>query len=168
MIRLLGDADLDAFLHLRREAVASEPFSFAASPEDDHASSPAFVREALGAPGRAIVGAFDAGLVGVAGIYRHERRKEAHKATIWGVYVAPAARGRGLGAALVSAAVAVARTWDGVRQVHLIVSARTPNAARVYERLGFVRWGTEPAGLCVDGVDVPDHHMLLDLREAAG
>jgi hypothetical protein len=42
-----------------------------------------------------ILGAFGSELIGLAGCFRMEGRKSAHKALIWGMYVAPEARGRG-------------------------------------------------------------------------
>jgi len=52
------------------------------------------------APGRdnAIFGAFDGqDLVGTVGLHRERGLKLAHKAVIWGVYVAPSFRQRGVG-----------------------------------------------------------------------
>ena len=46
---------------------------------------------------RAVYGAFDGDtLVGITGVRRDARVKIAHKATIWGVFVDPAYRGRGI------------------------------------------------------------------------
>ena len=55
------------------------------------------------------------------------RVKLAHKAFIWGVYVAPAFRGRGLGRMLLECALARARSMSDLLQVTLGVN--TANAA---------------------------------------
>ncbi len=79
------------------------------------------------------------------------------------MYVAPAHRGEGAGRALLEAAIAHARTLDGVRQIQLSVSEATPAARRLYERCGFTTWGTEVAALCHEGRAYTEHHMALHL-----
>ena len=101
--------------------------------------------------------------MGTATVHRFERSKETHKAVLWGMYVHPDARGRGHGAALLAAAVTHARSLDGVTHLHLSVADTAVEARRLYERAGFVRWGTEPVALIVDGAPVDVDHMVLDV-----
>lgn len=110
-----------------------------------------------------IFGAFDPHLVGVVGLYRDRHRKSAHKVHVWGMYVAPGHRGRGIAAALVHAALDHARTLPGAAWVHLAVSEAAPAARRLYERAGFTVWGTEPEALRHDGRSAVEHHMALRL-----
>jgi len=84
---------------------------------------------------------------------------------VGGMYVSPAHRRGGLGRALMSAAVAHARTVSGVRLVTLSVSDSTPAARRLYEAVGFRVWGTEPQALQYEGRLVDEHHMTLLLDE---
>ena len=163
-IRRLLPADAEQYVPLRRQALEQEPYSFASSPEDDRASSIDLVRETLGKPEQAVLGAFDPGLVGTVGIFRDHQRKSAHKAHIWGVYVAPSHRGSGLGKRLVREALRFAETLPGVTHVHLTVSEQTPAAMALYRSLGFKTWGVEPDALRVNGALVPDHHMMRLLR----
>jgi RimJ/RimL family protein N-acetyltransferase len=67
------------------------------------------------------------------------------------VLVAPAARGRGLGAATVRAALRVAFDERGMHRVGLGVFTHNPAAIRLYERLGFVREGVLREVVCVNG-----------------
>ena len=69
------------------------------------------------------------------------------------------ARGRGHGAALLAAAIQHARSLVGVSHLHLSVADTPVTARRLYERAGFLIWGTEPAALVVDGSTVDVHHM---------
>jgi len=71
--------------------------------------------------------------------------KFAHRARLWGVWVEPTHRGRGLGRLVVESALALARRWTGVGYVDLGVSENAPEALRLYESLGFTTWGREPA-----------------------
>jgi putative acetyltransferase len=65
------------------------------------------------------------------------RRIEANVAEIKRMYVAPAARGRGVGKRIVTALEAEARRL-GVRRLVLETGPRQPEAIAVYKRSGFV------------------------------
>lgn len=158
-IRALGPADAAAAHALRQQALRDEPAAFGASPGDAHESLAAWT-DLLGRA--AIYGGFaGAALHAIAGLALNERAKTRHKARIWGVYVVPAARGGGLGRALVAHVIAEARPraeWldAGVAAVNL-------PALRLYEGLGFSRYGIEPAGLRIDGQDIAVHLLTLRL-----
>jgi RimJ/RimL family protein N-acetyltransferase len=160
-IRRLESEDAEELLRLRRLALEREPLAFAASPADDLGLDRAFVAEVLAGRlgSNVVLGAFDPGLVGMVGVVREGKVKLAHKALIWGLYVREGSRQRGAGAALVAAAIEVARGWEGVQRIMLGVTDRAPAALRLYERLGFVRWGTEP-GAIRHGGEQADEHML--------
>ena len=168
-VRALEPGDAPAVVVLRREALTSSPLAFAASHEDDRALSIEFVRTALAdAASSAMFGAFDeAALVGMAGVHLLDKVKLRHKAQLWGMYVAPAARGRGLGAALVRAVIDHCRSWPGVLQVQLSVTEAAAEASRVYERAGFREWGREPGGFLWEGRLVDERHLTLILESAA-
>lgn len=139
------------------------PEAFAASPSDDRAIDPDYLRHALAEADQALFGGFDPELAGIVGLYRAKGEKSAHKSHLWGLYVAPAHRGKGLGRLLVEAAVGFARSMPGVSQVCLCVSEETPGAAALYQRAGFVTWGVEPDALRIGGRPVSDRHMVLKL-----
>lgn len=173
-IRPLHPADADAYLALRREMLADSPWAFGSSLSDDRMSDPARVLEQIQGPERAIIGAFlpdddhsepRAVLVGATGIYRQTQEKARHRASVWGVYVRPTARGRGLALQMLLAALDRARDWPGVDSVGLSVSVASPAARRVYERAGFLPWGVEPAALMIDGRAFDEVHMVARLRE---
>ena len=165
LIRELTDSDVVAYVELRRRALLDVPLAFSASPEDDFVGSAEAVREQLRrSPEWTIFGAWAPELAGAAGVFRDRRIKASHKAHIWGVYVLPAHRGRGLGAHLVDAAVQHARTLAGVTWAQLSVSDSTPDARNVYERAGFVVWGTQPEALCHGGRCPDEHFMALRLK----
>ena len=65
----------------------------------------------------------DGALAGMTGVGRQHRLKMRHKAQIWSVYVAPAARRRGLARRLMLAAIDHAGGMRGVRQLQLSVTA---------------------------------------------
>ena len=144
MIRALCEGDAEAYVILRRAALLDAPLTFASSPEDDPASSIETVREQLRrAPEAVTFGAFQPGLVGAVGLMRDRHLKAAHRANIWGMYVVPEQRRKGLAAALLEAALGHVRAMTGVSWVQLGVSSAAPEARRLYERAGFQVWGGE-------------------------
>jgi len=163
MIRALVEADFHAWLALRRRSLLEEPLSFGASPADD-VPAEALRASLERAPDWMLFGAFEEALIGAAGLLRDRHLKGAHKMHLWGMYVAPEHRGRGLGGALLEACIRHARVVDGVTAIHLGVTSAAAAARRLYERAGFRVWGTQPDALRWEGHAVDEHHMALDLR----
>jgi len=155
--------DAAEYFELRREALVREPFAFGSSPGDDRFRSIELVRVMLLDAEQAVIGAFAPDLIGSVGVLRMNRRKLRHKAEMWGMYVRAEHRGAGVGRALVEAAIRFAREQEGLRLLHLTVTEKAVAAAALYQSLGFVVWGIDPAGLHVDGLDVSQKHMVLTL-----
>jgi ribosomal protein S18 acetylase RimI-like enzyme len=113
-------------------------------------------------------GAFNAGrLVGLTGLGRETARKLAHKAYVWGVYVAPPLRQRGLGRRLMTAALKRAAAMPGVLQVNLGVHAGNTAAIALYEAMGFMRFGLERGYLMWGGVLHDELHMACRINETS-
>ena len=166
-IRRLQPADVALFQALRRRALTEHPLAFLSSPQDDRSNDTQDQVRQLQQPERfAIFGACDAAgtLVGMVGLIRQPQAKSAHRAMIWGMYVAPEARRLGAGRALMQAALAHVRTWPGVTRVTLCVTDAAPEARALYLSLGFQWWGAEADCIRWEGRTVADHHMVLDLR----
>ncbi|MBB6095998.1 RimJ/RimL family protein N-acetyltransferase [Povalibacter uvarum] len=163
-VRLLVPDDAESLFHLRRAALLDSPLAFSASPEDDRYSSPEAVRTQLGESQALVFGALNGNLVGMLGMYRLPQIKTAHIAMIWGVFVAPSARGQGVAAQLFEAAIAHARAVPGIASLQLSVNETTPGARRLYERMGFRVWGVEPDALRANGRSTSEAHMSLSLN----
>jgi len=163
-VRALTPADSRAYVALRREMLADAPWAFGADPDRDRGSDGPGIARSLAGPEYAILGAFEEGrLIAAAGVFREENVKRRHVAIVWGVYVTPGCRGRGLGRAVVAGAIDAARAWDGVEVAQLSVSERATAAHRLYESLGFATWGVEPRCLRVGGQAFDERHMWLSL-----
>ena len=162
-IRPVTAADLDAYVRLRRESLLDAPLALSASPEDDFAATAdALIPQIARSPDWVIFGAFENGaLVGAVGAMRDRHLKAAHKLHVWGMYVTPAFRGRGIARALLEAAIAHARTLPGVARVRLAVSSAAPGARRLYESVGFRVWGVEPDAVRHDGRVAEETYMDL-------
>src|SRR5687767_2363114 len=162
----LSPADAARYARLRLRMLTEAPWAFAASPEDDIALDPARLAALLAEQENAIF-AVEAGgereLVATAGIVRMKQLKFVHRARLWGVFVEPDYRGKGLGRAVVRAAVDLARCWPGVDYIDLGVSENAPEAQRLYESLGFKAWGREPEATAHNGRRYDELHMTLKL-----
>jgi len=88
-------------------------------------------------------------VVGWCDIVRAGRPALRHGGAL-GIGVLPAFRGRGLGAALLRDALALARE-RGFRRVELVVRADNARALALYERAGFEHEGLLRSHLCIDG-----------------
>ncbi|MCD0163666.1 GNAT family N-acetyltransferase, partial [Deinococcus sp. 6YEL10] len=114
------------------------------------------------------LGAFvDGELLGLLTLVREAAPPLAHRVNVYGVSVAPPARGQSVGAALVQAGVELARSWVGVTSLHLAVMDSQPAARRLYERAGFRVWGTQPDAVRRDGRMYTEHWLSLDLTAPA-
>ncbi len=163
-IRQLTPADTTLYIEHRRQALQTEPLAFLSSPQDDLTVDADAFRERLGrAPLSVIFGAFEDELVGSVGIYREPKLKAAHKAHIWGMYVAPKYRRRGIGRGLLLEAVQHARSLPDVIQVQLGVSEVAVGARKLYESMGFRPWGEEPRYLQHEGRYVSCQYLVLRL-----
>lgn len=80
------------------------------------------------------------GVVGSAGLGAHWEPERADTLTLFGMYVAPRGRGRGVGDALVRAVLEEAHR-RGHTEVILEVASNNAPAIALYERCGFVRTG---------------------------
>lgn len=107
-----------------------------------------------------VLGAFlDARLVGVAGLRFERRERTRHKATLFGMYVLPPFRSRGIARALIEAVLEHARSTPGTRVVQLTVMETNAPARRLYASCGFRPFGTEPFAIKVGERFVSVVHM---------
>lgn len=175
-IRFLTTNDASEYWRIRLDALEGDPEAFSSSAEEHRSLSIDEVRRRLGADGSGdffVVGAFELGgfgkdglagkarLVGTAGFYREKGPKVRHKGHIWGVYVAPAHRGAGIGKKMMLLALQRGAAVDGIEQVMLSVAATQTAANKLYRSLGFEPFGREPRALKIGERFIDEEYFIL-------
>ena len=169
VIRRLAKPDLAAYKALRDEALGAHPEAFTSDAATERARSAESYLSRLGID-RADGGQFTLGawqgqrLVGALGCERDLRVKVRHVAHLIGMMVRTEVRQAGIGHALLQSGIAAARSAEGVTMLTLNVTASNAAAIHLYERAGFVRYGSLAGAIRVDGVPYAKDHMVLTLQ----
>ena len=160
-------ADAAAYRALRLRGLREHPDAFTSSHAEE-SERPLALTERRIAPDSPdwVFGAFvGAELAGVVGLSREPRAKNRHKASLFGMYVAPEHARRGIGASLLRYAIDAARTQSGLEQLVLTVTDTNVAARTLYEHFGFRSFGVEPRAIRVDDTCFDKNHMILFLAQ---
>jgi RimJ/RimL family protein N-acetyltransferase len=167
-VRRLTPADAAAFHAFRLAALQDAPTAFGSSFQEEK-DFPASVIESRLAikPDRGPFGAFvGKEMVGLVALGRENLNNLAHKALLWGMYVKPEHRGKGIAKALLREALSLAKSVPEVLQVNLSVNASNAGAIGLYESFGFKAFGCEPGALRINGELHDELHMSLRVADA--
>lgn len=159
-VERVSELDVAAFLVFRAQALAMDAGMFRVSAADDAALGEASWRARL-AVDYVVAAVVDNRWCGIGGLRGCEGSKLQHKGLIWGMYVAPEARGSGAADAMLRALMDHAR--GKFRQLQLTVMADNARAIAFYERHGFARYGVEPEAVLRSGVYADEALMWLRL-----
>jgi RimJ/RimL family protein N-acetyltransferase len=167
MVRELQPSDLGAYKALRDHALAHHEDAFTSDATTEAKRSAQSYAARLGSDShRAFtLGAFRGDrLVGAVTCEHDPRIKVQHIGHVTGMMVHADEQGRGIGRALIDALIERAGADAEMHQLTLNVTAGNEVAERLYERSGFVRYGTLPRAIRVGGKFHDKHHMLLNLK----
>ncbi len=89
-------------------------------------------------------------LIGTVGLACNIGDKNKHIAELWGMYVIPEARGQQVGEKLIQELINHASNFAHIEQIKLGVVVTNTSAVKLYEKMGFVTYGTEPRAIKVD------------------
>ncbi|MBW8846163.1 MAG: GNAT family N-acetyltransferase [Burkholderiales bacterium] len=159
-IRPMLEPDLLGYKALRDAVLATYPEAFTSDAETESARDIASYRSRLtgGSAGGTLFTllALDGHrIAGALTCEREARRKVQHLAHLVGMMVADTHRGRGIGRALLDAAITRLQATPGLAQVTLSVTASNRAAVGLYESRGFERYGR-----LTDAIRLPDGRSL--------
>jgi ribosomal protein S18 acetylase RimI-like enzyme len=155
-IRRLLSQDLGDYKALRDAMLAAHPEAFTSDAATERGRSAQSYGPRLGFDrpdgGHFVLGAWQgARLGGAIGCERDPRAKVAHIGHVIGMMVINELHGRGIGRELLVECVAQARRAQGLTMLTLSVTAGNDRALGLYEHCGFVRYGSLPNAIYVDG-----------------
>lgn len=107
---------------------------------------------------RTLVAVVGEDIVGNLGLTRMRRARRAHVGQV-GMSVRDAWQGKGIGSALMRAALDLADNWLGLRRLELTVYTDNARAIALYRKFGFVVEGTHRAFAFRDGAYVDAFSM---------
>ncbi|WP_237213820.1 GNAT family N-acetyltransferase [Falsiroseomonas oryziterrae] len=166
---MLSEHDLEDLCEATNAAII-EGGGFGWVQQQDRAVLARHFRGALLVPDRTMfLARLDGVVVGSAQLVRPPRNNEAQAfaAQLTNAYIAPYARGFGLARKLVERVEEHAAAM-GFRVLNLDVRETQETAIRLFEGLGYVRWGTHPAYARVDGRTVAGHFYYKLLEPGRG
>lgn len=102
-------------------------------------------------------------LIGLAGFRRHKGIKTQHCGSVWGVYIDPKSRGKGVAKALMIELLTRVRRIEGLEKILLAVTSHNTAALKLYERLQFKTYGFEKHALKIGERYVDEYLMSLNL-----
>ena len=165
--RALVAADLAEYKRLRDEMLAAHPEAFTSDATTESAKVPGDYLHRLGLDhgdgGQFVLGAWTGrSLVGAIGCERDDRIKVRHIGHVIGMMVRPTVRRQGLGGQLLVACIGQARR-AGLEMLTLTVTAGNASAVQLYERHGFVGYGTLRRAIRIGTAYHDKLHMALTL-----
>lgn len=135
---------------IRLEALKEEPTAFLTSYEDEIDDPDEKWQERLGRQN--VIFAEVAGeIIGMVGFFLNNHPKAAHVAHVWGTYVKPAVRGRGIGRKLMEAIIEKIRANPKTEKIKIEVNPEQVQAYSLYKKLGFKEIGRAEKEISVGG-----------------
>lgn len=169
-IRPLEIDDFATFLDIQREALLQSPELFGSDYEWFESlsilSKEQRYEKYMNFPYQYILGAVDdeGNIAGMIGYSSEDSSKTRHKGTVWGLFVRPEFRGKGIATIMVMSVLETAQDLLDVEQVQLAVSTHNEASYGLYLRLGFKVFGTELHAMKIGDSYVDEYHMVKFLK----
>ena len=166
MIRELTERELDEFLKVRTDSLKLNPNSFGSDPNLKIDKEKTRVDLKSKNEENFILGYYNHDqMIGLVGFIRESGIKKKHKGFIWGVFVYPEFRGKGIGKELLKACLTKIAELNGIVKVVLTVTHTSTEAIALYKRLGFNQFGIEKNSMKWKGVSIDEIYMEKIMEE---
>jgi len=166
-IKLLTANNAKAYQKCRLDALRLEPEAFGADYTIRKEKPLSHFEQRVNyKPNYFIMGAFIQNeLIGTIGFYAETIPKLKHRGNIWGVFVYPQHRQKGVAKAIFKATLKEVKKLSEIKQIHLGVGEYNTGAICLYESFGFKTFATEPRSLFVNGQYINEYMMILMLDQ---
>ncbi len=164
-LRNLTRADALAYREIRLAALRDAPTAFGSDYHENVDMPLSHFESRIGTTDDHFIRVAEADgvMVGTLGFRRDDGTKRRHVGLLWGMFVVPAARMRGVGRLLLADVLENVRTLPGLELIELSVVVGNESARRLYDSFGFVTYGVETKALKIDGRYYDEAHMALEL-----
>lgn len=104
-------------------------------------------------------------LIGIVSFSRDgsDREKLRHKGILFRMYVSKEFRGKGIAKKLIEEVVKRAKKLNGIEQINLTVIANNATAKALYQKIGFITFGSELNAIKWKGKYFTEDQMVLQL-----
>ena len=164
MIRTLNIDDLDIFIQIREDSLRIDPRSFGADSNKplDRAITAKRMRKKNDED--FILAYFEGNeILGMVGFLRETGQKFRHKGHVWGVFVYPDHRRKGIAYQLMLTLIDKARKIDGLQKINLSANRTSIASVELYGKLGFKPYGTERNAAQYEGEILDEVYMDLQI-----
>ncbi|WP_276357665.1 GNAT family N-acetyltransferase [Cohnella caldifontis] len=164
-IRILQESDAAKYQDIRLNGLLTNPEAFGSTYDRESEFSLETVRERIQpSEGKFVLGAFQADqLAGIVTFVRENSLKTSHKGNVFGMYVRPEARGKGIARQLLLELIRITKNNEGLEQINLSVVSSNEAAKKLYLSLGFEVYGVERNALKHNGQYFDEDLMVFRL-----
>lgn len=161
-VKYFLEKDWAAWKEIRLEALRVQPDSFGSSYEEEALYQEhdwqKFINENV------ILGAFLNGeLVGCGGFFVFKFLKMKHKGVMFGLYVKPKARNKGVASKIIRMIINHAK--NSVTLLYCSVVTTNQAALKLYQKYGFKIYGTELKALKIENVYFDEYQLALEMTK---
>lgn len=166
--RLLEKTEAQDYQKIRLESLQNNPEAFASTYEREAVFTLEKIESRVARTNNSfLLGAFDEeNLVGIVGFIKETSKKIQHKGFIYGMYVTPDYRGKGIAKELMVRVVQHAKeTFDDLEIITLSIVTNNVEARGLYLSLGFEIYGYEKHALKLDDQYYDEELMSLAIKD---
>jgi len=162
----VGPEHLSSYRSVRLRALTDHPESFGETAAGFEAKSDRSITDRFEAQkqlgGFTLAAISKSGeIIGTVGLACNDYGKSRHRAMLWGMYVVPEACRQGIAELLVKELLARAERLANLEQIHLAVVTSNYVAIRLYTKMGFITYGTDPRVIKV-GQEAYDEYLMVN------
>ena len=166
-IRKLISADYDDFYSMRLKMLESSATNYTAGLSDWKNASKeqiiSYLQEGETGSDNFVLGAFDVGLIGMAGFRRETREAVRHKGSTWGLFEAVNVEHLNVEESLLKKVIEIVRTYSDFEYIRTVQNAENLKKLDLFLKVGFKQYGLEERSMRVGDKYFNQVYLKFDL-----